>query len=322
MDCTFAELVDLQALRKLISWFHKITQTRCAIFDVNGTKLMTTGWTEICLNFHRRNPHTRRRCVESDTTVVKKMTKESTYAVYRCKNGLIDGAAPIRIDGEHVATIFTGQVFFEEPNVRWFTGQARKFGFDERRYLKAVREVPIVQRDRFERTLEYLSRFAQLLGEMGLCRLKQLHAEELLREEESKYRNVFEHVVEEIMQTAGHMLKSSGSDLVGKAGADLKLEKAVSPVSYRSHENHSQEFGRERDGKARPGRSERLTTRQREIVTLIAKGYTTKEIAQELSLSVHTAEVHRMNIMERLNIHDVAGLVRYAIREGMIEPTE
>jgi DNA-binding CsgD family transcriptional regulator len=260
--------------------------------------------------------------VESDTTVVKKMTKESTYAVYRCKNGLIDGAAPIRIDGEHVATIFTGQVFFEEPNVRWFTGQARKFGFDERRYLKAVREVPIVQRDRFERTLEYLSRFAQLLGEMGLCRLKQLHAEELLREEESKYRNVFEHVVEEIMQTAGHMLKSSGSDLVGKAGADLKLEKAVSPVSHRSHENHSQEFGRERDGKARPGRSERLTTRQREIVTLIAKGYTTKEIAQELSLSVHTAEVHRMNIMERLNIHDVAGLVRYAIREGMIEPTE
>jgi DNA-binding NarL/FixJ family response regulator len=63
---------------------------------------------------------------------------------------------------------------------------------------------------------------------------------------------------------------------------------------------------------------ERLTTRQREILQLIAEGRTTKEIAQMLTLSAKTVEMHRAQLMERLDIHDVAGLVRYALRTGII----
>ena len=63
---------------------------------------------------------------------------------------------------------------------------------------------------------------------------------------------------------------------------------------------------------------ERLTTRQREILQLIAEGKTTKEIAQVLTLSAKTVEMHRAQLMERLDIHDVAGLVRYALRTGII----
>jgi DNA-binding NarL/FixJ family response regulator len=61
-----------------------------------------------------------------------------------------------------------------------------------------------------------------------------------------------------------------------------------------------------------------LTARQREVLQLIAEGRTTKEIAQRLDLSARTVETHRTQIMERLKIRDVAGLVRYAIREGII----
>ncbi|MGD0229566.1 MAG: response regulator transcription factor [Syntrophorhabdales bacterium] len=64
---------------------------------------------------------------------------------------------------------------------------------------------------------------------------------------------------------------------------------------------------------------DRLTGRQREILQLIAEGCTTKEIAQKLGLSINTVEVHRTNLMERLNIHDIAGLVRYAIVSGVIQ---
>lgn len=63
---------------------------------------------------------------------------------------------------------------------------------------------------------------------------------------------------------------------------------------------------------------ERLTARQREILQLIAEGKTTKEIAQVLTLSAKTVEMHRAQLMERLDIHDVAGLVRYALRAGII----
>ena len=61
-----------------------------------------------------------------------------------------------------------------------------------------------------------------------------------------------------------------------------------------------------------------LTTRQREILQLIAEGRSTKEVAFTLSISAKTVETHRAQIMERLEIHDLAGLVRFAIRTGLI----
>jgi|KBSSwiStaDraftv2_1062776.scaffolds.fasta_scaffold428942_3 DNA-binding NarL/FixJ family response regulator len=63
---------------------------------------------------------------------------------------------------------------------------------------------------------------------------------------------------------------------------------------------------------------ERLTPRQREILQLIAEGRSTKQIADTLKLSVKTVETHRAQLMSRLEIFDVPGLVRYAIRVGMI----
>jgi DNA-binding NarL/FixJ family response regulator len=61
-----------------------------------------------------------------------------------------------------------------------------------------------------------------------------------------------------------------------------------------------------------------LTPRQREILQLVAEGKSTKEIAASLDLSVKTVETHRAQIMNRLQIRDVPGLVRYAIRMGLV----
>ena len=63
-----------------------------------------------------------------------------------------------------------------------------------------------------------------------------------------------------------------------------------------------------------------LTPRQRQILQLIAEGYATREIAERLFLSIKTVETHRSQLMDRLGIYDVAGLVRLAIRTGMVTP--
>ena len=63
---------------------------------------------------------------------------------------------------------------------------------------------------------------------------------------------------------------------------------------------------------------EQLTPRQREILQLIGEGKNTKDIASDLDISVKTIESHRLQLMERLNIHDIPGLVRYAIRNGLV----
>ena len=70
------------------------------------------------------------------------------------------------------------------------------------------------------------------------------------------------------------------------------------------------------DGELSP--LERLTSRQREILQMVAEGRNTKEIAGTLDVSVKTVEAHRLQLMARLDIHDVPGLVRYAIRNGLV----
>jgi len=65
---------------------------------------------------------------------------------------------------------------------------------------------------------------------------------------------------------------------------------------------------------------EPLTPRERQVLQLVAEGKTSKESARLLNISAKTAETHRARIMEKLGIHETAGLVRYAIRRGLIEP--
>ena len=79
--------------------------------------------------------------------------------------------------------------------------------------------------------------------------------------------------------------------------------------------------GARRPARPRPGEGpapDVLTPRQREILQLVAEGKSTKEVAQLLDVSAKTVETHRGQIMERLGIHDLAGLVRYAIRTGLV----
>jgi len=72
---------------------------------------------------------------------------------------------------------------------------------------------------------------------------------------------------------------------------------------------------------ARPDSPENpLTSREREVLQLVAEGNSTRRIASHLTISVKTAEAHRAHLMHKLNIHETAGLVRFAIREGIIRP--
>ena len=102
-----------------------------------------------------------------------------------------------------------------------------------------------------------------------------------------------------------------------------ELKKAVQTVmrgkTYVSSET-PQEFVAMTDRSAREKELlERLTPRQREILELIAEGQATKKIARTLDISTKTVESHRAQLTERLNIHEVAGLVRFAIRTGLVK---
>jgi signal transduction histidine kinase len=153
-----------------------------AILDLEGTILIATGWQRICTQFHRVNPQTAARCRQSDTVLAGRLRSGETYNVYRCQNGLVDVAVPIHVGGQHVANFFTGQFFFEPPDTADFRRQADAFGFDEQAYLEALAEAPVFTEAQVRSMMAFLTRLAQMIGEMGLVRLQLQEANTELRQ--------------------------------------------------------------------------------------------------------------------------------------------
>jgi DNA-binding NarL/FixJ family response regulator len=125
-----------------------------------------------------------------------------------------------------------------------------------------------------------------------------------------------EYVLEALrVGAAGYLLKDAASvELELAINAAVAGQTYLSPaISRQVIENYVARVG----GTAPP---DPLTQRQREILQLVAAGQSTREIAFALEISVKTVETHRAQIMERLAIHDVPGLVKYAMRTGLIPP--
>lgn len=114
---------------------------------------------------------------------------------------------------------------------------------------------------------------------------------------------------------AGYLLKDGGTaELEMAIRAVSKDQVFLSPaVSKNVILDYLRRIG------SQDARLELLTSRQREVLQLVAEGRSTKEIARILSLSQKTVENHRAQLMERIDIHDIAGLVRYAIEAGLIK---
>ncbi len=119
----------------------------------------------------------------------------------------------------------------------------------------------------------------------------------------------------------GYVVKDAAvAELENALRAIARGERWLSPTVSRHLLDEYLRLARSESVPAVPTGLELLTQRQREILQLIAEGLSTREIAERLSISVKTAETHRAQLMERLNIRDVAGLTRFAIRVGLIDP--
>ena len=127
------------------------------------------------------------------------------------------------------------------------------------------------------------------------------------------------HIVRALMQTGIH-------GFVNKNGPLSELRKALDAVAL-GNTWFTEDFSRTvRQALASPshlveGVIDQLTPREREIAVLIAKSHSSKEVAGHLNISIKTAENHRANLMRKLGVRDVAGLVRFVVRQGLVDPT-
>jgi len=172
-----ADLIDLDQMQRLLDSFCAAVGIAAAIIDLQGNILVGSHWRRICTDFHRVHPCARERCIESDTQLANRLKAGELLTVYRCRNGLMDAASPIVINGRHLANAFVGQFLLEPADEEMFRRQAVEFGFDETEYLRSLSEVPVVSQDQFSFVLDFLVTFAQLTAANGLKHLQQLQTE-------------------------------------------------------------------------------------------------------------------------------------------------
>ena len=215
--------VDFERANALLENFNKATGFVTAIVDLDGNILSQSGWRQICTDYHRKNADTARNCTISDTELAIKLEEGKEYHFYKCINGLIDAAVPIVIRGEHIANLFSGQFFFDEPDVVFFKKVAQTYGFDEKLYLEALNKVPVVSHEKVESALGFLLIITQTIIEMTAERLDHI---DLIEELNRREADLIERQTQ-LKQKASDLLESQRIAHVGTWRLDLPTNHVV-----------------------------------------------------------------------------------------------
>jgi PAS domain S-box-containing protein len=167
-NAELAGIIDVEAVQSLMDDFYKLARIPMSISDLNGRILIGVGWQDICVKFHRINPHSCSHCIESDTKLSAGVG-QGDFRLYRCKNNMWDIATPLIIGGKHVGNIFSGQFFFDDEPLDYdlFRSQARQYGFNEDEYIKALEAVPRLSWDSVKTGMSFFMKLAYLISQLS-----------------------------------------------------------------------------------------------------------------------------------------------------------
>lgn len=243
-----SDLMDVKLLQSIMEDFYKITNFGMAIVDSEGKVLVGVGWQDICTKFHRVNPETYKKCIESDIYLTKDI-EQGTFKLYKCKNNLWDMASPIIVSGQHVGNVFFGQflLYEEEINYEAYRAYARQYGFDEDKYIEALKKVPILNRKTVNYVMSLYSKLAILLSENGLnfIKLKNVISENektlnSLVESNKKYMILFEesqrknNEIEGILKIASSVFEKRDLKYISRLIYDISKKIIGSQVGFLS----------------------------------------------------------------------------------------
>ncbi len=193
----FSDLIEINQLKEIFSKFSKATGYTIGLVDNNSLEvLVSTGWHDICMNFHRADEKACNVCKESNKILFSDLEQKKTVKIVECKHGLYDCATPIIIEDKHVANLVTGQLLMQKPDIKQFENQAEIFGFNKSEYLKALSKVPIIDRNKVEEIMDYLSDFSVYIAKEGLQKLRTNKLNEQLDKQNQELQKAKENAEE------------------------------------------------------------------------------------------------------------------------------
>ncbi|MBU3915085.1 PAS domain S-box protein, partial [bacterium] len=209
MKYKLQDLIDMEHFQNLQDRLDEIYSFPSSIIDNDGNILTATAWQDICTQFHRKNKDCEKLCIKSDQYIKDHILEANPAVSYRCPHGLVDNATPIIIDGFHYGNFFTGQFFLEEPDMEFFRTQAKKYGFDEDSYLKAVKRVPIWTQEKLNSYLFFIKGLITIISESGLKKLKETENRKLIEAGENRHRSIIKSAMDGywLTDTDGRLLE-------------------------------------------------------------------------------------------------------------------
>lgn len=248
MKIDIKDLLDIKNLQILVDKMYMATEIPFALIDFDGNILVGAGWQPLCVSFHRANPQTEKFCIESDKSIDSRLQKQEKFVLYKCPLGLMDAATPLIIDGNHVGNVFTGQFLFKEPDNTLFEEQAKKYNFDQKKYLTALKNIPIFTKEQVIRNLEFLVEFTKHLTELTLKNIEiqknQIEISQMkFSIEYASFPIIWLNLKAEIVyanKMASKILEYSNSELIGMK--IFLINHQLNEKNWKTHLSHYRKY--------------------------------------------------------------------------------
>ncbi len=169
-NISLLDVIDRDTLQALQDAFADATGMAALTTDDTGAVTELSNPTDFCMNLTRKSREGCERCNKCDLQGGSEASRTGRPSVYYCHGGLVDFAAPIIVNGQHIGSLIGGQVLTEKPDEAKFRKIAREIGVDPDDYVAAVKKVPIVPKKQIDAAANLLYQMANALSETGYQR--------------------------------------------------------------------------------------------------------------------------------------------------------
>lgn len=166
LDVKLTDLIDVATLQEIQDGFARLTGMAALTTDEKGNAVTQgSNFTDFCMNYTRQSKIGCARCGLCDKNGGEQTMKTGKAAAYYCHAGLVDFAAPIMVNGEFIGSIIGGQVLTEEPDEKKFIQIARDLSINPNDYIKALKKVKIIEKEKIDAAADFLCIIAKILSE-------------------------------------------------------------------------------------------------------------------------------------------------------------
>lgn len=170
-NISLLDVIDRDTLQALQDAFADATGMAALATDDTGSVTQLSNPTDFCMNLTRKSRVGCDRCNKCDLQGGAESSRTGRPSVYYCHGGLVDFAAPIIVNGQHIGSLIGGQVLTEKPNEPKFRQIAKEIGVDPDDYIAAVKKVKIVPKAQIDAAANLLYQMANALSEAGYQRV-------------------------------------------------------------------------------------------------------------------------------------------------------